>query len=77
MSLKMDEVVAKLMSKMPTTINLNLEKIKSTEVTMVAASVVGTISAIQLLTEWNPVGRCFTFWSQLRDHVSTVLTVHT
>jgi hypothetical protein len=71
MSLKMDEVVAKLMSKMPTTINLNLEKIKSKEATMVAASVVGTISAIQLLTEWNPVGRCFTFWSQLRSHVSS------
>jgi hypothetical protein len=44
--------------------------VKSSEASMVAAGVVGTITAIQLLTEWDPVGRCFTFWSQLRNHVS-------
>jgi hypothetical protein len=43
---------------------------KSSEASMVVASVVGTITAVQLLTDWDPLGRCYTFWSQLRNHVS-------
>lgn len=43
---------------------------RSNEATLVAGALVGTVGAIQLCTDWNPVGRCFTFWSQLRKHVS-------
>lgn len=64
-NLKVDfsTVIAKIMP----TFHLNL---KSSESSMVAGGVVGTIAAVQLLTDWDPLGRCFTFWSQLRNHVS-------
>ena len=42
----------------------------SNEVSLAVSGVVGTITAIQLFTDWNPVGRCFVFWKQLRHHVS-------
>jgi len=49
---------------------VDVSKLKSTEATVAAASIVGTISALQLFTDWDPLGRCFTFWRQLRSHVS-------
>ena len=42
---------------------------KSSEASIAAAGVVGIVGVIQLGTDWNPVGRCFTFWKQLRNHV--------
>jgi hypothetical protein len=63
MSTKMD--VTALLSKLSVKLNG-----KSTEASIVAASVVGTVGAIQLCTDWNPLGRCVTFWRQLRNHVS-------
>jgi hypothetical protein len=53
-----------LVSKMPPV------HVKSSEVSLVAAGVVGTLTVVQLLTDWDPLGRCFTFWRQLRHHVS-------
>ena len=38
-------------------------------VAMGAAGMVGIVTTIQLCTEWDPVGRCFVFWKQLRNHV--------
>ncbi len=49
---------------------VDMSKLKSTEAALAAAGVVSTVAAVQLLTDWNPVGRCFTFWKQLRSHVS-------
>jgi hypothetical protein len=51
-------------------INIKMEKIKSTEVAVAASAVVGTVAAVQMLTDWDPLGRCFTFVKQLRGHVS-------
>jgi hypothetical protein len=48
----------------------SIETMKSTEATVVASAAVGTLAAVQLLTDWNPVGRCMTFVKQLRGHVS-------
>jgi hypothetical protein len=56
--------VPTLVSKMPSV------PIKSSEASLVAAGVVGTLTVVQLLTDWDPLGRCFTFWRQLRHHVS-------
>jgi hypothetical protein len=53
-----------LVSQMPSV------HVKSSEASLVAASVVGTLTVVQLLTDWDPLGRCFTFWRQLRHHVS-------
>ncbi|KAG7353351.1 type 11 methyltransferase [Nitzschia inconspicua] len=53
--------------------------VKSSEASLVAVSLVGTITTLQLLTEWDPVGRCITFWRQLRHHekkLSCSGTVH-
>lgn len=60
-NLKLD--VTSFLAKMPTA------QIKGSDASLLAASVVGTITAIQLLTDMDPVGRCVTFWSQLRRHV--------
>ena len=46
------------------------EKLKSPEVQLASAGIVGTVTAVQLFTDWNPLGRCFVFWKQLRAHVS-------
>ena len=43
------------------------------DVSIVTGTVVGTIAAVQLLTDWDPVGRCLTFWRQLRNHVSNAV----
>lgn len=67
------EKATALFSKVPdamSNIKIDMNKVKSTEATVAAAGIVGTISAVQLLTDWNPVGRCLTFWKQLRSHVS-------
>lgn len=56
--------ISSFLSKMPTA------KMKSSEASLVAAGVVGIVTAVQLLTDRDPVGRCFTFWRQLRHHVS-------
>ena len=66
MNVAMDTVTT-LWSKAPT---VDASKLRSTEATLAAASVVGTVAAVQLLTDWNPLGRCYTFWKQLRSHVS-------
>lgn len=50
--------------------NIKLPAASSKDMSLVAGTVVGTIAAVQLLTEWDPVGRCLTFWRQLRNHVS-------
>ena len=42
---------------------------KSPEAAMAASAVVGTVAMVQLLTDWDPLGRCFTFVKQLRGHV--------
>ena len=60
--------VTAFMSKMP-----SMHGSKSAEASVVVASVVGTITAVQLLTDWDPLGRCYTFWSQLRNHVSCLI----
>jgi hypothetical protein len=67
MSLKVD--YSALLSKLPK-INISMDKARSTEASLAAAGVVGAVTAVQLFTDWNPLGRCFTFWKQLRDHVS-------
>ena len=41
-----------------------------TEATLATAGVVGTLTALQLFTDWDPIGRCLVFWRQLRSHVS-------
>jgi hypothetical protein len=47
--------------------------VKSSDLTFVSAGLVGTVAAIQLCTDWNPLGRCFVFWKQLRGQVSHML----
>jgi hypothetical protein len=42
---------------------------------MGATSVVGVVTAIQLVTDWDPLGRCFVFWRQLRGHVRHFLFI--
>ena len=51
------------------------EKLKSPEVQLASAGIVGTVTAVQLFTDWNPLGRCFVFWKQLRAHVSLITTM--
>ena len=38
-------------------------------VVMGTAGAVTAVTAIQLFTDWDPLGRCFVFWKQLRGHV--------
>ena len=38
---------------------------------LVGTGFVATITAMQLFTNTNPLGRCYTFWKQLGAHVST------
>jgi hypothetical protein len=66
-SLKLD--LTAILSKMP---KVNM---KASEASMVAASLVGMISFLQLFTDRDPVGRCYTFWRQLRNHVSVFIVV--
>ena len=42
---------------------------KSNEASLAAAGLVGVVGFIQFGTDMNPIGRCFTFWKQLRVHV--------
>ena len=49
-----------------------MDKVKSTEAAMAASAVVGTVALVQMLTDWDPLGRCFTFVKQLRGHVRVV-----
>ena len=46
--------------------------VKSSHLTYVSAGLVGTVAAIHLCTDWNPLGRCFVFWKQLRGQVSHI-----
>jgi hypothetical protein len=46
--------------------------LKSSDLTYVSAGLVGTVAAIQLCTDWNPLGRSFVFWKQLRGQVSNI-----
>ena len=39
---------------------------KSNEASLAAAGLVGVVGFIQFGTDMNPIGRCFTFWKQLR-----------
>ena len=57
-------------------LKMDISKLKSTEATIAASCVVGTVTAVQLFTDWDPVGRCLTFWRQLQAHVSTIHTVY-
>jgi hypothetical protein len=68
MSIAMEKA-SSLLSKVPA-MKVDMGKLKSTEATLAAAGVVGTVAAVQLFTDWNPLGRCLTFWKQLRAHVS-------
>lgn len=67
------EAMSTFLMKLPSTTNVNIDmsKLKSTEATLAAAGILGTLGAIQTFTDWDPIGRCFTFWKQLRVHVST------
>jgi hypothetical protein len=49
-----------------------MDKMKSPEAAMAASAVVGTVAMVQLLTDWDPLGRCFTFVKQLRGHVRVI-----
>lgn len=72
MSLAMEKATS-LLAKIPP-MKVDMEKIKSPQVQMAAAGVVGTLTAVQLFTEWDPIGRCLRFWKQLNDHVSFTKT---
>jgi hypothetical protein len=69
MNVAMDKVTT-IWSNAPT---VDTGKLRSTEATLAAAGIVGTVAAVQLLTDWNPLGRCYTFWKQLRSHVSKMI----
>jgi hypothetical protein len=58
------------MSLKPSWSRLTASLSEAPEGSLAAAGLVGTVTAIQLCTDWNPVGRSFTFWKQLRGHVS-------
>eukprot|EP00934_Nitzschia_sp_Nitz4_P005693 Nitzschia sp. Nitz4//scaffold34_size148208//64461//65765//NITZ4_002978-RA/size148208-augustus-gene-0.73-mRNA-1//-1//CDS//3329548789//5683//frame0 len=57
----MDKILSKLPPMKPMKVN-----VRSEQLTYVSAGVVGTVAAIQLFTDWDPLGRCLTFWKQLR-----------
>lgn len=67
------EKASALLSKFPA-MKVDMGKLKSTEATLAAAGVVGTVAAVQMFTDWDPIGRCLVFWKQLRAHVSDLFS---